>query len=46
MWDSMDLKSRFGRLLRTSYATMIAGAARQERERLERKAKRRKLREA
>jgi len=44
IWDSTNPKSRFGRLIRTGYATMIAGAARQERERLEHKAKRRKTR--
>jgi len=46
IWDETNPRSRFGRLIRTGCATMIAGAAKQERERLERKAERRKEREA
>lgn len=46
MWDSADPKGRLGKLVRTGYATMIATAAKQERKRLEQKAKRRKRREA
>jgi len=45
IWDGTNPRGRFGPLIRIGYATMIAGAARQERERLEHKAKGRKLRE-
>jgi len=46
IWDGANPRSRFGRIIRTGCATMIALAAKQERERLERKAGRRKSKEA
>ena len=46
IWRNADPRSRFGRLIRNSCATLIASAAREERLRLERKAKLRKEREA
>lgn len=46
VWRATSLRSRFGRLIRISCATQIASAAREERLRLERKARLRKEREA
>lgn len=45
IWSDTNKKSRFGRLIRISCATLVANAAREERLRLERKAKLRKERE-
>jgi len=42
LWDKTNPKSKFGPLIRMSCAMMIAGAARQEWQRLESKAKSRK----